>query len=71
MIVKVHGLGMGDSMVIKTDEIKTEIMNYIKTKYDNNIISINSHSKPSPQSNNYTIKKRKNRWRHMQAQPVI
>ena len=45
---------MGDSMVIKTDEIKAEMVNYIKTKYDNNIIS-NSNSKPSPQSNNYTI----------------
>ena len=30
MIVKVHGLDMGDSMVIKTDEIKAEIVNYIK-----------------------------------------
>ena len=26
---------MGDSMVIKTDEIKAEMVNYIKTKYDN------------------------------------
>ena len=40
MIVKVHGLGMGDSMVIKTDEIKTEIMNYIKTKYDNHLYKL-------------------------------
>ena len=30
MIVKVHGLGMGNSMVIKTDEIKAEMENYIK-----------------------------------------
>ena len=29
---------MGDSMVIKTDEIKAEMVNYNKTKYDNNII---------------------------------
>ena len=29
MIVKVHGLSMGDSMVIKTDEIKAEMVNYI------------------------------------------
>ena len=28
MIVKVHGVGMGDSMVIKTDEIKAEMVNY-------------------------------------------
>ena len=47
MIVKVHGLSMGDSMVIKTDEIKSEMVNYNKTnQYDNNIIS-NSNSKPS------------------------
>ena len=46
VIVKVHGLGMGDSMVIKTDETKAEMVNN-KTKYDNNIISINSNSKPS------------------------
>ena len=46
MIVKVHGLSMGDSMVIKTDEIKAEMVNYNKTKYDNNIIR-NSNSKPS------------------------
>ena len=30
MIIKVHRLGMGNSMVIKTDEIKAEIVNYIK-----------------------------------------
>ena len=30
MIVKVHGLSMGDSMVIKTDEINAEMVNYIK-----------------------------------------
>ena len=30
MIVKVHGLGMGDSMVIKTDEIKAEMGIIIK-----------------------------------------
>ena len=30
---------MGDSMVIKTDEIKAEMVNYIyKQNYDNNII---------------------------------
>ena len=29
---------MGDSMVIKTDEINAEMVNYNKTKYDNNII---------------------------------
>ena len=47
MIVKVHGLSMGDSMVIKTDEIKAENNSELyKTKYDNNIIS-NSNSKPS------------------------
>ena len=39
MIVKVHGLSMGDSMVIKTDEIKSEMVNYNKANhYDNNII---------------------------------
>ena len=27
---------MGDSMVIKTDEIKAEMVNYNKTEYDNN-----------------------------------
>ena len=32
MIVKVHGLGMGNSMVIKTDEIKAEVVNYNDTK---------------------------------------
>ena len=46
MIIKVHGLSMGDSMVIKTDEIKAGMVNYNKTKYDNNIIR-NSISKPS------------------------
>ena len=30
MIVKVQGLSMDDSMVIKTDEIKAEMLNYIK-----------------------------------------
>ena len=30
MIVKVHRLGMGDSMVIKTDEIKAKMVNYTK-----------------------------------------
>ena len=30
MIVKVHRLDMGDSMVIKTDEIKAEMVNHIK-----------------------------------------
>ena len=29
---------MGDLMVIKTDEIKAEMVNYNKTKYDNSII---------------------------------
>ena len=38
MIVKVHGLGMGDSMVIKTDEKKAEMGIINKTKYDNDII---------------------------------
>ena len=41
---------MGDLMVIKTDEIKAEMVNYNKTKYDNNIIW-NSNSKPSWQNN--------------------
>ena len=53
MIVKVHGLSMGNSMVIKTDEIKAENGNYNKTKYDNNIIR-NSISKPSWQNNTFT-----------------
>ena len=44
MIVKVHRLGMGVSMVIKIDEIKSENGESYKTKYDNNIIS-NSNSK--------------------------
>ena len=44
MIVKVHRLEMGDSMVIKTDEIKAEMVNHIKRNNDNNIIS---NSKPS------------------------
>ena len=36
MISKMHtGLSMGDLMVIKTDEIKAEMVNYNKTKYDN------------------------------------
>ena len=30
MIVKEHGSGMGDSMIIKKDEIKAEMVNYIK-----------------------------------------
>ena len=38
MIVKVHGLGIGNSMVIKTDEIKPEMGILNKTKYDNDII---------------------------------
>ena len=40
MIVKVHGLSMGDSMVIKTDEIKAEMVNYNKTKYDKHYLKL-------------------------------
>ena len=61
MIVKVHGLSsMGDSMVIKTDKIKAEMVNYNKTKYMTITLSetliLNQVDKIIlPRSNNYIL----------------
>ena len=73
MIVKMHGLGMGDSMVIKTDEIKAEMVNHIKQNMTITLsltLTLNHVDKYFHRVTTiYTIKKK--RWRHMQAQPVI
>ena len=54
MIVKLKCTDSGDSMVIKTDEIKAEMVNYTKRNMTITL-SLNSNSKPSPQSNNYLM----------------
>ena len=71
MIVKVHELGMGDSMVIKADEMKAEMVNYIKQNMTIKlsltlilfliIYLYNSKTKLTilPHSNNYTIIRKK------------
>ena len=67
MIVKVHGLGMDDSMVIKTDEIRAEMVNYIKRNMTITLFLTLIHQVDKY----FHVYHYKKRWRHMQAQPVI
>ena len=48
IIVKVHGLSKSDSMVIKTDEIKAEMVNYTRRSQSNAIERLLSINKTFP-----------------------
>ena len=73
MIVKVHGLGMSNSMVIKTDEIKAEMVNHIKRNMTITLsltLILNQVDKYFHRVTTIPLEEKK-RWQHMQAQPVI